>query len=151
MLELIIPNEDASLNTKPDFEVKNWEGRIGGRGLEPRFISDGLPIFGKGETKIHKYVQVGFRVPKNGRPKICNGKFGELPMNGNQDSFGGLLTNGEPRFVRCLRRMEKPKDLGSGGFLKIGKRRTKVHKFWVGLQSSDKVEPRFMSTNLGLR
>ncbi|CAB5381993.1 unnamed protein product [Rhizophagus irregularis] len=47
--------------------------------------------------------------------------------------------------VRCLGRMEKPKDSGSGGFLKIGKRRTKVRKFRVGLQSSDKVEPKFVS------
>ncbi|GET60847.1 hypothetical protein RIR_jg10454.t2 [Rhizophagus irregularis DAOM 181602=DAOM 197198] len=97
---------------------------------EAKIISDGLPIFGKGETKIRKFG------------------FGELPTNGNQDSFGGLLTNGEPRFVQCLRRMEKPKDSlvldlvvfrrtennklrGSGGFPKIRKRRTKVRFGWA--------------------
>ncbi|GBC28387.2 hypothetical protein RIR_jg10454.t1 [Rhizophagus irregularis DAOM 181602=DAOM 197198] len=101
------------------------------------------------EKEKPRFVRVGFRVPKNGRPKIRNGtKFGELPTNGNQDSFGGLLTNGEPRFVQCLRRMEKPKDSlvldlvvfrrtennklrGSGGFPKIRKRRTKVRFGWA--------------------
>ncbi|CAB5381710.1 unnamed protein product [Rhizophagus irregularis] len=59
-------------------------------------------------------------------------------MNGNQDSF--ISTN---RVV--FRRTENNKLRGSGGFLKIRKRRTKIRKFRVGLQSSDKAEPRFVS------
>ncbi|GET57896.1 hypothetical protein RIR_jg41973.t3 [Rhizophagus irregularis DAOM 181602=DAOM 197198] len=62
-------------------------------------ISDGLPIFGKGETKIRS----------DGLPNSKEWK--------TKDSFDWVV----------FRRTENNKLRGSGGFLKIGKRRTKVH------------------------
>ncbi|CAB4434705.1 unnamed protein product [Rhizophagus irregularis] len=103
--------------------------------------------------------RVDFRSLEKEKPRFVSSS--GLPSSEERkikDSFGGLLMNGEPRFIRILisdgllsceevqvvfRRTEnnKLRGLGLGGLLKNRKRRTKVSG---GFQSSDKVEPRFV-------
>ncbi|CAB4430972.1 unnamed protein product [Rhizophagus irregularis] len=75
-------------------------------------ISGGLPIFGKGETKIRK--------------------------------FGGLPSSEEVRWV-VFRRMENKYRTEVQDRVDFRRSENGELKFRVGLQSSDKVEPRFVS------
>ncbi|CAB5391173.1 unnamed protein product [Rhizophagus irregularis] len=99
--------KDASLFTKPDFKVKNWE-REWWKGISQR------------GTKIHKNLGSvsweGFRRMENGELRFVPS--GGLPKNGKRRTkvpSGGLPKNGKQRTK-----------VPSGGLSKNGKQRTKV-------------------------
>ncbi|CAB5387240.1 unnamed protein product [Rhizophagus irregularis] len=115
---------DATLFTKPDFKVKNWE-RGWWKGISQR------------GTKIHKNLGSvsweGFRRMENGELRFVPS--GGLPKNGKQRTkvpSGGLPKNGKQRTK-----------VPSSGLLKNGKWRTKVLGF-----SEKWKKPKFVSGGL---